>query len=109
EQVNAFNAVPTPIVGVTPAPTVTGTEGVVLAGVVVAQFTADPTAPANQYEVTINWGDGTLPSAGAAARAPMNPALFNVTGSHTYDSPGTFTITVTVRDAGRTTTRDRKS
>ncbi|HEX8203266.1 MAG TPA: DUF4394 domain-containing protein [Isosphaeraceae bacterium] len=104
EQVNVFNVAPPPTVIVAPAPAVAAVEGRPLVDVVVAQFTADPTAAITQFDVTINWGDGTLASAGRVARDAVNPGLYNVAGSHTYDSPGTFTVTVTVRDQGQPTT-----
>ena len=102
EQFNVSN-VATPVF-ITAAPARTVFEDQPLVDVVVAQFTADPAGSPDQYSTTISWGDGTLPSAGTVAQDPVNPALYYVSGSHTYASPGAFTITVTVRDRGRTFT-----
>ena len=102
EQFNVSN-VATPVV-ITAATAPTVFEDQPLVDVVVARFTADPAGSPDQYGTTISWGDGTLPSAGTVAQDPVNPALYYVSGSHTYANPGTFTTTVTVRDMGRNIT-----
>ena len=61
---------------------------------VVATFTdsnplaTDPSA----YSATINWGDGNTTS-GTVASAGRG---FSVTGSHTYTTSGTYTLTITI-------------
>lgn len=50
---------------------------------VTADFDGAPT------EATINWGDGSAPSAGTVAEGGV------VTGSHVYTAPGVFTVSVT--------------
>jgi len=62
----------------------------------VAVFTARP-YPGNSpsdFIATINWGDGTK-TAGAVHGTNGN---FTVVGSHSYPRPGTFRVTVTLRD-----------
>jgi hypothetical protein len=82
---------------------VTGTPVVIAKGVVannvqVATFTdsAGPQAVGN-YTASIDWGDGTQPSAGTITQTGTT---FTVTGSHTFTEPGKFTIHVTVSDKG---------
>jgi hypothetical protein len=62
----------------------------------VATFTdpAGPDAVAN-YVAQIDWGDGTLPTAGTIA-FDGSTGQFTVSGSHTYAGPGTFTATTRV-------------
>ena len=56
--------------------------------------------PGNQggpvYSATINWGDGTPPSAGTITGT-------KITGSHVYTTTGTFTVSTTVSDQLGTT------
>jgi hypothetical protein len=49
--------------------------------------------PASDFAATIDWGDGST-SAGTVTGAM---AYFSANGSHTYASPGTFAVDVTVR------------
>jgi uncharacterized repeat protein (TIGR01451 family) len=65
----------------------------------VAHFTdADPNGVASDYSATIDWGDGTAPSAGTVV---VNlGGGFDVNGSHTYTGSGSKTITVKINDAG---------
>jgi hypothetical protein len=63
----------------------------------VASFTdGNAAAPASDFTASINWGDGSS-SAGAIA---SNGSGFNVSGSHTYSSVGSYTITTTINDKG---------
>jgi uncharacterized protein (TIGR03118 family) len=56
-------------------------------------------SPGN-YMATIDWGDNTAPSSGLIT--PSGSA-FQIAGSHQYLLPGTYNLSVTVRDAGGAT------
>lgn len=51
---------------------------------------------ATAFGAAINWGDGTT-SAGTVTGAG---GQFSVSGSHTYSSPGSFTLSLTVTETG---------
>jgi hypothetical protein len=62
----------------------------------VATFTDDdPGGTASDYAVTIEWGDGS--SSAGSVSGPSN-GKFSVNGSHTYATPGTYSIFATVTD-----------
>jgi hypothetical protein len=66
----------------------------------VANFTdADPNGTVSDYSATINWGDGTLASAGSVIASGSG---FGVQGTHTYAPTGPFSFTVKIHicDAG---------
>jgi hypothetical protein len=64
----------------------------------VARFTdRDAGALASDYTATITWGDGHM-SAGTFTL--ISGTTFRVSGSNLYASPGTYTVTVMVQDAG---------
>jgi hypothetical protein len=64
---------------------------------VVAGFTdSNPQAFPAQFTATINWGDGSSPSAGVIS---ISGSGFNVTGSHTYFLAGTYPLSVSIHDA----------
>jgi uncharacterized protein (TIGR03118 family) len=63
--------------------------------VLVATFSdGDGNTSATAYAATINWGDG-VSSSGTITPAG---ASFDVTGTHTYAQPGSFTITAVITD-----------
>jgi hypothetical protein len=65
----------------------------------IATFTdANPAATSTDFSATIDWGDGTTPTAGTISGEPGG--LFTVTGSHPYSTLGPKTITVTIVDDG---------
>jgi cyclophilin family peptidyl-prolyl cis-trans isomerase len=77
--------------------TVSATAGTALNNVVVATFTdADPNAQATNFTATIDWGDNTPTSTGTVAVA--SGGGFQVTGTHTYATTGTFAPAVTIVD-----------
>jgi hypothetical protein len=61
------------------------------------------TGTPSDFTATISWGDGSPNSAGTIAGGPGN-APYTVSGSHTYGSTGTFTVTTNVKDVGGSTT-----
>lgn len=62
----------------------------------VATFTDDnPAATPADFTATIDWGDGTSPTAGSIG---SSSAAFVVIGQHTYADEGSFTVTVTISD-----------
>jgi hypothetical protein len=77
---------------------VTAAEGASFTGQTVATFT-DPDGPelspgiAAHYTATVNWGDGSAPTAGAIT---LGNGVFTVSGSHTYAEEGSYTVTTTV-------------
>lgn len=81
--------------------TLTATEGTAIGAPVLATFTdANPPAPASDFgSPTITWGDGQT-AAGSVhfVSRTSTAATFQVTGSHTYVSAGTFGIAVALND-----------
>lgn len=64
----------------------------------VATFSdADTTKTPASFTTSINWGDGTPPTAGTVTGGSGS---FTVTGQHTYADEGSFTFTVTVSEVG---------
>ena len=68
------------------------------ANTVVTSFTdADPNGTVADYTATVNWGDGSPPSAGTIAASGSG---FTVSGGHTYPALGPYTIKVHICDVG---------
>ena len=81
---------------------VAGFEEIPLTNVAVARFThLDGDEPASGFSAVINWGDGTPPTPGLVT---LSSGTYTVTGSHTYQDEGHFTIHTTVTDDSATTT-----
>jgi hypothetical protein len=64
-----------------------------------ATFTdaASPSGTLSDFSASINWGDG---SASAGTVSGSNGGPYAVSGSHTYATTGTFTITTSITDVG---------
>jgi hypothetical protein len=78
-----------------------GTAGQPLSGVV-AHFTdANPGADAGEFSAQISWGDGTR-SFGTVAAAPAGG--FDISGTHTYNTAGSYAVSIAVTDLGGSTT-----
>jgi hypothetical protein len=77
-----------------------GSQGQSLSGVVAHFSDADAGGQASDYSAQIHWGDGST-TAGSVAAAPS--AGFDVTGTHTYASAGSFAISVRIADVGSST------
>ena len=99
----------TPLV-ITPGPptTINSVEGFNLTDAIVGTFsvvlpfTPPPNLPASDFTATINWGDGspTTPQAGTITQDASNPSVYYITGTHTFPTDGTFTVTNTVAFTG---------
>jgi len=77
-------------------------------GAVLASLTPiNSTDPAVAFTATINWGDGSKPTPGTVVPGgPVYPSMtgtLNVLGSHTYATPGLYTMTVSVQGPGGST------
>ena len=65
---------------------------------VVAHFTdADPNAVASDYAATIDWGDGTTSTAVIVSNSGGG---FDVQGTHTFTAAGSSPLSITIHDAG---------
>src|SRR5262249_27822537 len=79
---------------VTAQPLVTE-QGTALLNVVVGTILdGSPNPASSRFRATIDWGDGTT-TPGILTAA--DSTLSNITGSHVYDVPGTYPITVTIQ------------
>lgn len=84
----------------TAGPSISGTESAAVSGVLATFNDSDPNATAGDYTATIDWGDATTSAGTIAANGGGG---FSVSGSHVYEE-GSFTIKVTITDAGGATT-----
>ncbi|HEY7966414.1 MAG TPA: PKD domain-containing protein [Solirubrobacteraceae bacterium] len=69
-------------------------------GTVTTFSDADAQATASDYSVGLNWGDG---SATLATLTTGGDGRFAVSGAHEYATPGTYQVSVGIRDAGGST------
>jgi large repetitive protein len=79
----------------------TPNTGAALSNAIVGTFTdANPTAPISDFWATINWGDGSPATTGLVTQPGGVGTAFDVTGSHTYATPGSYTTIISVSDDG---------
>jgi hypothetical protein len=77
-------------------------QGVAFTGLTVATFTdPDLSVAAGDYGVSINWGDGNGTDVGTVTGSNGS---FTVTGGHTYQAAGPYSVSVTISDPGGSTT-----
>jgi hypothetical protein len=68
---------------------------------------ADPSGTVTDYTGQINWGDGTTspcPSTSCTISVGTSSG-FTVSGSHIYRNNGSFTVTISITDAGGSTSK----
>jgi PKD repeat protein len=70
--------------------------GQMFAGTVATLTDTDPAGTASDYSASIAWGDGVT----STGTVSPHGGAFAVSGSHTYSSAGSYTVTVTIEDAG---------
>jgi large repetitive protein len=83
---------------------ISGSKGVPLnpatgSDVLVATFTdAGTPGPASDYTASINWGDGSTPTADTriTSQGTPNGVVYSVYGNHTYTTTGTFSVVTTI-------------
>ena len=92
-EVEKVTAVAPPI---TAAPkTIKAVEGGAFCGVVATFKDPNKHSRAGEYTATIDWGDGSSTTVGTISG---KHGSFSVSGGHTYDEEGSYTITVTITD-----------
>lgn len=102
ERVNIINAANPPLAPI-PA-SINGTAGRELNDVVGRFTDTDPTELAANFIATIDWGDDTPATAGTVSLPSGTGSPFEVSGSHTYASAGTYPVTVQVVNPPNTST-----
>jgi hypothetical protein len=75
-------------------PTITGNPNQALTNVVVATFTDTYANLPGDFTTPIDWGDGTT----TMGTVTGSGGSYSITGSHTYTTDGSFTITTFVND-----------
>ncbi len=79
---------------------VSATPAAPFSGQVATFSDSDPAGTSSDYSATINWGDGS--SSGGSISAVSGG--FAVNASHGYTTPGSYTTTVSIADAGGAST-----
>jgi hypothetical protein len=88
-----FSVAPVPVPTAVP---VSAQASVAFTGAVATFTDQDPAATPDTTAAAIDWGDGTTPTMGTITESSGS---FTVTGTHTYASTGSFTVTVDVTDS----------
>jgi hypothetical protein len=81
------------------------TEGVAATVQVATFIDYDNSKTAGSFTASINWGDGTEPTAGTVTANGSDE--FNVTGTHTYTTSGTFNVDTQVAYSNNNFARTR--
>jgi hypothetical protein len=76
---------------------ITPTFGTDFGGIIARLHPNGGTGNVNQETATIAWGDGAVTSATLASSA-TDPSELDVTGEHTYWTPGKLPVTITITD-----------
>ena len=69
--------------------------------VVASVYDTNPYGTADDFQASIDWGDGSVSSGTISSNAVSH---FDVLGSHTYAHEGLYPVTVTVQDSGGSST-----
>ena len=95
---NAFDLVDVLLNSPTAQPVnINATQGVAVTATVATFIDYDDTKTAASFTASINWGDGTAPTAGTITA--NGSGGFNVNGTHTYASAGTFNVDTQIVDS----------
>lgn len=86
---------------------VAASEGVAATVQVATFIDYDNSKTAASFTASINWGDGTAPTAGVVTANAGGG--FNVTGTHTYATAGTFNVDTEVADTSGNFARTRST
>jgi uncharacterized protein (TIGR03118 family) len=104
--VNVSNAADQPLTQVSQSITTstgdTPTEGKSFTYLTATFADADPQAKTSSFVASINWGDGTPPTAGSLAADGVGQ--FQASGTHTYEHAGSYSVVTTITDLGTTDT-----
>jgi hypothetical protein len=110
QDVGGSNASIDPVVNVAPQPgsplsvtvkTIAPTANVPFSGKVGVLADANPAAKAADFTVSIAWGDGQTSVGTVSANGSGD---FDITGSHTYATPGSFPLHISIQDASNDST-----
>jgi hypothetical protein len=85
-----------PLVIVSTNETIAPTEGASGTFPLAVFRVADAASTAEDYTVTVDWGDGTTPSSGTVTA--LGEGRFQVEGAHAYAAPDEYEIAVTITD-----------
>jgi hypothetical protein len=93
-----FTVVDAPLTGYS-VTGLTAKKGKTFSGVVATFLDGNPLDVADDYTVTINWGDGNI-STNVIPTYNSATGLWSVAGSQKYTKKGTYNILVTIADSG---------
>jgi hypothetical protein len=80
---------------------IAGTAGQSLSAVAAHIDDANPSGSANDFSALITWGDGSTSSGSVSAVAGGG---FDITGTHTYTTAGTYPVNTSITDLGGSST-----